>query len=140
MGQPFVVQLRNQPGELAHLARALCARDISITQIQASTAGNLACATIYTSCCDDDTADVLHSMGYSFVTGSTVIVEIEDSSCALGDLTDRLAAGGVHITGFCKIGCHDGLATWSLSTTNEGLARRILGLPEVEVPLGAANG
>ena len=77
MAQPFVVQLPNRPGELAHLAKGLCARGINLAQIQGSSAGDMACALIYT---DDDkaTAEVLHSMGYSFVTGSTLIVEIED--------------------------------------------------------------
>jgi hypothetical protein len=130
MGQPFVVQLPNRPGELAHLAKALCARDINIMQIQGSTAGDLACALIYTDC-DEDTAEVLRSMGYSFVAGTTLILEIEDSPCALGDVTEKLAEGGVNVTGFCKIGVREGFATWSLSTSDEDHARRILGLPEV---------
>jgi hypothetical protein len=137
MGQPFVVQLPNRPGELAHLARALCARDINITQIQSSTAGDHLCAVIYTSCCDEDTADVLHSMGYSFVAGSTLIVEIEDTPCALGDLTDKLADGGVQVTAFCKVGCREGFATWSLSTTDEALAREILGVATPDPLAGA---
>jgi hypothetical protein len=130
MGQPFVVQLPNRPGELAHLAKALCARDINIMQIQGSTAGDLACALIYTDC-DDDTAEVLRSMGYSFVAGTTLILEIEDSPCALGDVTEKLAEGGVNVTGFCKIGVREGFATWSLSTSDEDEARKILGLPQV---------
>jgi hypothetical protein len=130
MGQPFVVQLPNRPGELAHLAKALCARDINIMQIQGSTAGDLACALIYTDC-DDDTAEVLRSMGYSFVAGTTLILEIEDSPCALGDVTEKLAEGGVNVTGFCKIGVREGFATWSLSSSDEDEARKILGLPQV---------
>jgi hypothetical protein len=130
MGQPFVVQLPNRPGELAHLAKALCARDINIMQIQGSTAGDLACALLYTDC-DEDTAEVLRSMGYSFVAGTTLILEIEDSPCALGDVTEKLAEGGVNVTGFCKIGVREGFATWSLSTSDEDEARKILGLPQV---------
>ena len=130
MAQPFVVQLPNRPGELAHLAKGLCARGVNISQIQGSSAGDLACALIYT---DDDaaTAEVLHSMGYSFVTGSTLIVEIEDSPCALGDLTAQLEHGGVVLKGCCIIGRRDGCAEWSLSVDNEPLARQILGLPTV---------
>ena len=99
-------------------------------QIQGSSAGDLACALIYT---DDDgaTAEVLHSMGYPFVTGSTLIVEIEDSPCALGDLTAQLEHGGVVLKGCCIIGRRDGCAEWSLSVDNEALARQILGLPTV---------
>ena len=133
MGQPFVVQLPNHPGELAHLAKALCARGINIVQIQgSSTVGDLACALIYTDCCEEDTGEVLRSMGYRYVVGATLLVEIEDSPCALGDLTEKLADGGVHVTGFCKIGVHDGTAEWSLSVDDEGHAREILGLPPIE--------
>ena len=131
MGQQFVVQLPNRPGELAHLARALCARGVNIVQIQLSTAGELACALIYTDCCDDDTTDVLHSMGYPFVAGSTLTVEIEDTPCALGDLTHRLAKAGINLKGCCVIGRHHGLAEWSLSVDNEDAARKALGMPAV---------
>jgi len=137
MGQPFVVQLPNRPGELAHLAKGLCARGVNLIQIQGSTAGDLACALIYT---DDDktTGEVLRSMGYTFVTGSTLIVEIEDTSCALGDLTTRLSSGGVMLTGCCIIGRREGLAEWSLSVDNEELAREVLGLPTIHKLVGAA--
>jgi hypothetical protein len=137
MGQPFVVQVPNRPGELAHLAKGLCARGVNIVQIQGSTAGDLACALIYT---DDDktTGEVLRSMGYTFVTGSTLIVEIEDTPCALGDLTTRLSSGGVTLTGCCIIGRREGLAEWSLSVDNEELAREVLGLPTIHKLVGVA--
>jgi hypothetical protein len=131
MGQPFVVQLPNRPGELSHLARALCARGVNIVQIQQSTAGDLACALIYTDCCDDDTTDVLNSMGYQFVAGSSVTVNIEDTPCALGDVTDKLAHAGINIKSCCVIDRRDGQAEWSLAVDNEELAREILGLPAV---------
>ena len=137
MGQPFVVQMPNRPGELSRLARALCARGVNIVQIQQSTAGDLACALIYTDCCDDDTADVLHGMGYQYVAGSAVTVEIEDTPCALGDVTAKLAANGVNIKSCCVIGRHSGRAEWSLSVDDEDRAREILGLPALEPePIG----
>jgi hypothetical protein len=128
MGQ-FVVQMPNRPGELSHLTRALCARGVNLVQIQLSTAGDLACALIYTDCCDDDTADVLHSMGYQYVAGSSVNIQIEDSPCALGEVAHRLAQGGVNIKSCCVISRHGGRADWSLSVDNEVRAREMLGLP-----------
>jgi hypothetical protein len=130
MGQPFVVQLPNRPGELAHLAKGLCARGVNIVQIQGSAAGDLACALIYT---DDDAAtnEVLRSMGYSFVAGSTLIVEVEDSPCALGELTAKLANAKVNVTGCCIIGRREGRAEWSLSVDDEPKARSVLGIPQV---------
>ncbi len=130
MGKPFVVQLPNRPGELAHLAKGLCARGVNIVQIQGSAAGDLACALIYT---DDDkaTEEVLRSMGYSFVAGSTLIVEIEDTPCALSDLTSKLARAGVNLKGCCIIGRREGRAEWSLSVEDEAKARAVLGMPQV---------
>ncbi len=134
MAQPFVVQLPNRPGELAHLATGLCARGINLTQIQGSAAGEMACALLYTDN-DEATADVLRSMGYSYVIGSTLIVEIEDTPGALGSLTSRLEHGGVVLTGCCVVGRHNGRAEWSLSVDNEPLARRLLGMRKAAAPV-----
>jgi hypothetical protein len=133
MGQPFIVQLPNKPGELSHLAKALCARGVNIVQVHQTTAGNLTTAEIYTNCCDDDTTDVLRSMGYPFVAGSSLSVEIEDTPCAFGDMARTLSKGGVNLKGCCVVSRHDGLAEWSLSVDDEPKARELLGLPAIEV-------
>ena len=129
MSQQFVVQLPNRPGELAHLAKALCARGVNIVQVHQTTVGDLTTAEIFTSCCDEDTTAVLRGMGYPFVYGSSILIEIEDNPCALGEVTDRLAHGGVNIVGCCVIGRADGLATWALSVDQEERARQLLGIP-----------
>jgi hypothetical protein len=138
MGQPFVVQLPNRPGELAHLAKGLCARGVNIVQIQGSTAGDLACALVYTDN-DEATGEVLRSMGYSFVAGSTLLVEIEDTPCALGDLTTKLAHAGVNLKGCCVIGRREGRAEWSLSVDKEDVAREVLGMPAMHDLTGAVQ-
>ncbi len=139
MGQQFVVQLPNRPGELARLARALCARGVNIVQIQQSTAGDLTCAHIYTDCCDDDTTEVLRSMGYPFVAGSGLTIEIEDTPCAFGEVSDLLSGAGVNLNGCCVVDRAHGLATWALSVDKEDLAREVLGLPALHDLAGAAR-
>ena len=131
MSQQFVVQLPNRPGELAHLAKALCARGVNIVQVHQTTVGSLTTAEIFTNCCDDDTKDVLRGMGYPFVAGTSLIVEIEDTPCALGDVTSKLAHAKVNIKGCCVIGRANGMATWALSVNNEDKAREVLGIPAV---------
>jgi hypothetical protein len=131
MSQQFVVQLPNRPGELAHLARALCARGVNIVQVHQSTAGDLTCAEIFTDCCDDDTRDVLHSMGYPFVAGTSLIVEIEDTPCAFGEVNDRLTGAGIGLHGCCIVGRAAGRATWAFAVDDETRARSILGLSPV---------
>lgn len=129
MGQEFVVQLPNRPGELAHLAKALCARGVNIVQVRQTTAGDLTTAEIHTDCCDDDTTDVLRSMGFPFVAGTSLIVEIEDTPCAFGTVSDQLTHAGVNLEGCCIVGRANGMATWALSVDQEDLARQVLGMP-----------
>ena len=140
MSQQFEVQLPNRPGELAHLARALCARGVNIVQVHQTTAGDLTCAEIYTDCCDDDTKDVLRGMGYPFVVGTAVTVEIEDTPCAFGEVSDRLTRAGVNVKSCCVLGRADGRATWALAVDKEDLARQVLGLPAAEDEPEAAQG
>jgi len=139
MSQEFVVQLPNHPGELSHLARALCARGVNIVQIQQSTAGDLTCAHIFTDCCDDDTTEVLHSMGYAFVAGSSLTIEIEDTPCAFSEVHDRLSHAGINLKGCCVVGRGHGVATWALAVDKEDLAREILSLPAVRDTAGATH-
>jgi hypothetical protein len=139
MGQQFVVQLPNKPGELARLAKALCARGVNIVQIQQTTAGDLTCAHIYTDCCDDDTTDVLRGMGYPFVLGSSVKVEIEDTPCAFGEINDLLTGAGVSLKSCCVVDRTNGRATWALSVDKEVVAREVLGLPAATELTGSAN-
>ena len=130
MGQPFLVLMPNRPGELAHLARALCVRGVGIDRIQSTAAGDMVSARIETNCCEDDTRDVLRSMGYTFVMGATIVIEIEDTPCAFGDVSDRLAAAGVNVHDYSVLDRIAGTAIWSLTVDNEALARTVLGLPE----------
>jgi hypothetical protein len=139
MSQQFEVQLPNRPGELAHLAKALCARGVNIVQIHQTTAGNVTCAEIYTDCCDDDTTEVLHSMGYPFVAGRSVTIEIEDTPCAFGEVSDKLTQAGVHLKSCCVLSRTNGRATWALSVDKEDEAREVLELAAAEVEAEAAE-
>ncbi len=129
MSNQFVVQLPNRPGELSHLARALCARGVNILQIQQTTAGAFTSAQIFTDCCDDDTQDVLRGMGYPFVARTNLTVEIEDTPCAFSEVNDRLVGGRVRLHGCCVISRADGMATWAFAVDDVTRAREILGLP-----------
>jgi hypothetical protein len=136
MSQQFVVQLPNHPGELSRLARALCARGVNIVQVQQNTVGDLTCAHIFTDCCDDDTTEVLRSMGYAFVPGTSLTVEIEDTPCALGEVSDRLHHAGVRLKGCCVVSRDHGVATWALAVDR---AREVLGLAAPRDEAGAAH-
>lgn len=138
MAHPFVVQLDDHPGELAHLARALANRGVNIGHLTASGAGQQIdgacrqmCATLETSD-DQATREVLRSMGYTFVEGDTLVIEVEDRPGVLADFSERLARAGINITGILVTGCRDGKCELQFSVDDERQARQVLGLPPLE--------
>jgi hypothetical protein len=78
-------------------------------------------------------------MGYPFVAGTNLMVEIEDTPCAFGEINDRLTGAGVGMHGCCIVGRASGRATWAFAVDDEARARAILGMPAVEAAAGAAR-
>jgi hypothetical protein len=78
-------------------------------------------------------------MGYSFVPGSSLTVEIEDTPCAFSEVNDRLHHAGIRLKGCCVVSRGHGVATWALAVDKEDLAREVLGLPALRDPAGATH-
>ncbi len=135
MAQPFVIQLENRPGELAHVTRALAMRGINIQTIAGSGAGSKMCAMLTT---DDDTMtrEVLRSMGIPFVEGDTLYVEVPDQPGGIAELTEKLSTAGVNITGVLVIGRRASSLQMALTVDDEARAREVLGLPTVHTLAG----
>jgi hypothetical protein len=127
MGRQFVIQLDNQPGELAHLARALGARGINIQHISCVGTGPLACAFI-TAGDDSATREVLHGLGHSFIEGDPILVDVADRPGGLADVAERLAAADVNILGTLIVGRRPGFVEMVFSVDHEDRAREALGL------------
>lgn len=131
MSRHFVVQLENRPGELAHLARALARRGIDILQIAGGGEGPQAFAFLAT---DDETStrDVLRSMGFSFLDGETLVVEVDDRPGGIANLAQRLGEAGVNIRSMLLIGRAQGKAEIAISVDADAeLVRDILGRDSV---------
>ncbi len=135
MGQPFVIQLENRPGELAHVTRALAMRGVNIQTIAGSGAGSKMCAMLTT---DDDvmTREVLHGMGIPFVEGDALHVEVPDEPGGIAELTEKLSTAGVNITGVLVIGRRATSIQMALTVDDEARAREVLGLPPVHALAG----
>ncbi len=127
MGEQFVVQVQNRPGELAHLVRAVAERGVNIVHCAGGGAGSLGYAILETED-DDATRQVLRSIGASFVEGTPFTVEIEDRPGALAGLTDRLGVAGIDIRGLLMVGRCNGKVLVTLTVDDPGAARRALGL------------
>jgi len=131
MVRQFVIQLQNRPGELAHVARAFAARGIDLHHVACVGAGPVACMFLTTS--DDEAArEVLHGLGYRYLEGEPVLVEIEDRPGGLAEVTERLAAAGVNITGMLPVGRHGRVVEMTLCVDDEAAARRALGIEATE--------
>ena len=125
MQHQFVVQLDNRPGELAHLARALGARGINITQISCAGTGTIACA-FMTTTDDEETRKVLRGLGHDFVEGATVVVDVLDQPGGLADVAERFAAAGVNILGTLCIGRRAAIVQMAFAVDDEAQARAAL--------------
>lgn len=125
MERQFVVQLPNRPGELAHLARALAARGIDIVHISCAGTGDLAGAFLTT---DDAAAtrDVLRGLGYPFVEGEPIVVDVEDRPGGLADVAERLGRAGVNILGALTVGRRSGFAEMAFVVDDPVRARALL--------------
>ncbi len=133
MGQPFVMQLENRVGELAHVTRALAARGINIEHVVGTSTGDRMCARITT---DDDAATraALRSLGIPFVEGDTLVVEVEDQPGGIAAFTERLADAGVNVTGILTVGHHGRFVQIACTVDDEATARRALGMPPAHTP------
>ncbi len=126
MPRQFVVQLPNHPGELAHITRALAARGVNIHHVSCAGAGPLAC--MYLSTDDDDlTRAVLRGIGQPFIEGEPLLVELEDRPGALAEVTTKLAASGVNITGALIVGRREGFVEMTFTVDDEERGHAALG-------------
>jgi hypothetical protein len=126
MASQFVIQLENHPGALARVARSFAARGIDLRQVSCAGAGPLACMFVTTN--DDDGArNVLHGLGLPYMEGQPIMVEVEDRPGGLAEITEKLAAAGVNITGMLQVGCRPGYLKMTLCVDDEGAAREALG-------------
>lgn len=127
MAKQFVVQLENRPGELAHLAHAFAARGINIHHVACVGAGPLACMFVTTD--DDEGAGrILHGLGYPFIEGRPIMVEVKDEPGGLAEVTAKLAEAGVNVTGMLPVGRRPGVVEMTFCVDDEVKAREVLGL------------
>lgn len=125
MERQFVVQLDNRPGELAHLARALAARNINITHISCAGAGPIACAFVTTSN-EAETHEVLRGLGHSFIEGETIVVDVLDRPGGFADVAERLAAANVNVYATLCVGRREGVMEMAFAVDDVDRARAAL--------------
>ena len=125
MERQFVVQLDNRPGELAHLARALGARGVNLVHISCVGTGPMACAFMTTES-DPEAREVLRSLGYPFIEGTTIVVDVLDQPGGLADVAERFAKVGVNILGTLTVGRREGIVEMAFAVDDPIKAKAAL--------------
>jgi hypothetical protein len=123
--QQFVIQLLNQPGELARLLEALAARGLDLRSIGASGIATQGAAVLVLN--DAKAArEVLRAGKFQFIEGEALVTSAPDQPGAVAGIARRLADAGVNLQGLAILGWHQGKAELALSVDNPDLARRVL--------------
>jgi hypothetical protein len=125
MARQFVVQLDNRVGELAHLTRALAARGVDLRSVSCFGHGPLAWACLIPDA-EDEMRAVLHGLGYRYIEGEPILVDVEDRPGGLADVAERLAAAGVSVTGTMTLGQRPGILEVAFTVDDERRARLAL--------------
>jgi hypothetical protein len=134
MSRQFVVQLRNRPGELAHLARVLGARGIDIQHIASVGAGPLGCAFLTTSD-STTTREVLRGLGHEYLEGHPLLVDVEDRPGGMADVLERLGGADVNVLGTMIVGRRPGIVEMIFCVDDEPRA-----LAALDIAIGGEVG
>jgi hypothetical protein len=125
MSRQFVVQVTNQPGQLARLAEELAAAGVDLRAIGGGGLGETGHFIMTTA--DDDTARrVLVDGGWTFFEGESLLAEVDDRPGGMARIARELADAGVNVMGHLFIGRWSDRATFAFVVDDPEKARPIL--------------
>ena len=125
----FLVDLRNQPGELARITEAIAAKGVNIELIAGATCGESGRLVL----AGDDTPEVaeavttaLAAAGVTFERREIVDARMPDTPGALAKIARRLADAGVNIEALVPTGMEGGRVSVALLTDQPARAKELL--------------
>ena len=125
MPKQFVVQVTNQPGQMALLAEQMAARGVDLRAIGGGGIGDIGHFIMTTA--DDDTArSVLEDGGWTFIEGESLLAEIDDRPGGMAAVARDLADAGVNVLGHLFLGRWSDRATFAFVVDDPEKARPIL--------------
>ncbi len=125
----FMVDLKDQPGELARLAEAIARKGINIESITGATSRGGGTVAVIT---NDEAAtrSILKDGGFDCREGELVTTALEHKPGTLAAAARKLADAGINISGLLPIGMADGKVRVGFATDQPARAREILGTEE----------
>ena len=125
MSRQFVVQVTNQPGQMARLAEELAAAGVDLRAIGGGGLGETGHFIMTTA--DDDTArKVLLDGGWTYFEGESLLAEVDDRPGGMARIARELADAGVNVMGHLFIGRWSDRATFAFVVDDPEKARPIL--------------
>ncbi len=125
MPKQFVVQVTNQPGQMASLAEQMAARGVDLRAIGGGGIGDIGHFIMTTA--DDDTArSVLEDGGWTFIEGESLLAEVDDRPGGMAAVARDLADAGVNVLGHLFLGRWSDRATFAFVVDDPEKARPIL--------------
>jgi hypothetical protein len=125
MSKQFVIQVNNQPGEMARLAEQLAARGVDLRAIGGGGLGETG-HFIMTTADDDAARSVLQDGGWTFLEGESLLAEVDDRPGGMARLARELSDAGVNVLGHLFIGRWSDRATFAFVVDDPEKARPIL--------------
>lgn len=126
MPTAFRITLKDAPGALAHVARALAERGINLEASGGETSGGEGRITLLPS--DAGAArEVFESHNVSFEEVELLLVTLQDNPGALASVAQRLAEAGVNITTLVQLNRMHGRSDLGVAVDDPEKARPILG-------------
>ena len=122
----FMVNLKNQPGELARVAEAIAHKGINITGFTGATCGDTGMVAIVTND-EAGTRRALADAGFTVREIELVTASIEDKPGTLAATARRLADAGVNVEAAMPTGMSGGKVTLAFATNDPAAARAALG-------------
>jgi hypothetical protein len=125
MSRQFVVQVTNQPGQMARLAEEMAAAGVDLRAIGGGGLGEVG-HFIMTTADDDKAREVLQDGGWTFVEGESLLAEVDDRPGGMARIARELADAGVNVLGHLFIGRWSDRATFAFIVDDPEKARPIL--------------
>jgi len=125
MSRQFVVQVTNQPGQMARLAEEMAAAGVDLRAIGGGGLGEVG-HFIMTTADDDKAREVLQDGGWTFVEGESLLAEVDDRPGGMARIARELADADVNVLGHLFIGRWSDRATFAFIVDDPEKARPIL--------------
>ena len=123
--QVFLVDLKNQPGELARITEAIAAKGVNITGFSGATCGDSGRVAVMTSD-DATTRAALAESGFKSTELEATDTALRDEPGSLAKATRRLADAGINIEAAMPIGMQGNEIHVAFVTSDAAKAREVL--------------